>query len=197
MRGLPVALTYPDPELTDGAVRLRRWSDRDLGCVEEAAADSRIPAGTSVPAVFGEEAGRAFVRRQWHRAESGEGLSLAVADAGTDEALGLAFLGLRPERGVAGIGYWVIPRGRRRGLATAAVRSRTTPSSRSRSKSTSPATGSTHTAKVGDSSNAPPRLSLNRTTSSRTTSTRSRSPCRLAWSPRSVSSTESTRSKRR
>ena len=117
-----MALVYPDPDLTDGLVRLRRWSDGDLDCIEAAGADARIPGGTTVPAVFTVEAGQAFVRRQWSRAEQGEGLSLAVADATTDEALGLTVLMLRPQPGVVGIGYWVIPRARGRGLATSAVR---------------------------------------------------------------------------
>lgn len=117
-----MALSYPDPELTDGTVRLRRWSDSDLGCIEDAASDPRIPRGTTVPAVFSLEEGRAFVRRQWSRVDQGEGLSLAIADATTDEALGLAVLMLRPQAGVAGIGYWIIPRARGRGLASRAVR---------------------------------------------------------------------------
>jgi len=117
-----VALSYPDPELSDGTVRLRRWSEGDLACIEEAASDPRIPRDTTVPAVFSIEEGRAFVRRQWSRVEQGEGLSLAIADATTDEALGRAVLTLRPQAGVAGIGYWIIPRARGRGLASKAVR---------------------------------------------------------------------------
>jgi ribosomal-protein-alanine N-acetyltransferase len=117
-----VTLAYPDPDLTDGMVRLRRWAERDLACVKAAAEDVRIPAGTTVPAVFSPEAGRAFVRRQWSRAERGEGISLAIAGAGTDEALGLAWLPVRAQPGVAGLGYWVIPSARGRGVATRAIR---------------------------------------------------------------------------
>ena len=114
-------LAYPDPELTDGVIRLRRWSERDVACVEAAATDERIPAGTTVPAVFTVEAGLAFVRRQRSRLEQGEGLSLAVAEADGDEALGLAVLLLRPQPGVAGLGYWIVPAARRRGRATRAI----------------------------------------------------------------------------
>jgi hypothetical protein len=45
---MPV-LAYPD-DLTDGVVRLRPWTSDDLGCVEQAATDPRIPENTSVPA---------------------------------------------------------------------------------------------------------------------------------------------------
>src|SRR4051812_31916985 len=112
---------YPDPELTDGVVRLRRWSDRDVACIEAAAADARIPAGTTVPAFFTREAGRAFVRRQWSRLEEGAGLSLAVADVDGDDARGLVVLLVRPQPGVAGLGYWIVPEARRGGRATRAV----------------------------------------------------------------------------
>jgi hypothetical protein len=94
--GQRVALAYPDPGLTDGVVRLRRWSEDDLECVRQAATDARIPAGTTVPLLFSEAAGREFIRRQWGRAESGEGLSLAIADA-TGAALGLTWLGVRAD----------------------------------------------------------------------------------------------------
>lgn len=117
-----MSLSYPDPTLADDIVRLRQWSEHDLLCIEEAAQDSGIPEGTTVPAVFTVEAGRAFVRRQWSRIDNGEGVSLAIADNATDKAVGLAFLSLRPQAGVVGIGYWLIPRARGRGLATAAVK---------------------------------------------------------------------------
>lgn len=98
-----MALGYPDPALDDGTVRLRPWSEADLGCVREAAGDAGIPEGTTVPAEFTEPAGLAFIERQRGRVEAGEGVSLAVTASG--EAVGLAALLLRPQAGVAGIGY--------------------------------------------------------------------------------------------
>ena len=117
----------PAPDLTDGAVLLRRWSDADLPSLAAAAQDPRIPAGTTVPAVPSDEAGRAFVRRQWSRASVGEGVSLAIVDrraAGADAgpAVGACVLMLRPQAGVAGIGYWLVPAARGLVLASAAVR---------------------------------------------------------------------------
>jgi ribosomal-protein-alanine N-acetyltransferase len=93
-----------------------------VGCIREAAADEAIPEGTTVPAPFTEEAGLAFIARQLGRAEEGEGLSLAIADAGTGLARGLIWLGIRPQPGVLGIGYWVVPAARGAGLARRAVR---------------------------------------------------------------------------
>jgi [ribosomal protein S5]-alanine N-acetyltransferase len=117
-----VALAYPDPDLGDGVVRLRRWREDDLGCVREAATDPGIPEGTTVPATYTPAAGLAFVHRQWGRVEHDEGISLAVAERASDAARGLVTVLLRPQAGVAGIGYWIVPRARRRGLATSAVR---------------------------------------------------------------------------
>lgn len=117
-----MAPTYPTPDLSDDMVRLRRWSERDLDCVEQAGRDIRIPIGTTVPAIFSREAGLGFIHRQWQRIENGEGISLAITEASTDRAVGLVFLGVRPQAGVMGLGYWVVPDARGRGIGTRAVR---------------------------------------------------------------------------
>jgi [ribosomal protein S5]-alanine N-acetyltransferase len=116
-----VGLAWPDTDLTDGVVRLRAWSEDDLATVETASADPRIPETTTVPAVYTRPEGEAFVRRQRARTAAGEGWSFAVADARDDEAVGCGVLLLRPQPGVAGIGYWLLPAARGRGLATRAV----------------------------------------------------------------------------
>lgn len=115
-------LPYPDPDLRDGVVRLRRWRLTDIDCIRGGATDPRIPQGTTVPSEVTTDAGHAFIRRQWSRAEHGQGLSLAVADARTDTACGLVVLLHRPQPGVVGLGYWTVPSTRDRGMATHAVR---------------------------------------------------------------------------
>jgi RimJ/RimL family protein N-acetyltransferase len=116
-----VRLPYPDPPLADGTIALRRWEDGDLACVEEAATDPDIPQGTTVPAAFTPAEGRAWIERQWGRQEKGEGLSLAVADAASGEALGNVNLLFRQQPRSAAIGYWLVPRARGRGLGSRAV----------------------------------------------------------------------------
>jgi len=107
---------------------LRRWERGDAACAAE---------GKGV-----DEAGAiAWIEMQVRRQADGAGLSLSIADAPSGEALGCISLNARPRPGVApvggppdgmlaveiqagtaGIGYWVLARARRRGLATAAVR---------------------------------------------------------------------------
>ena len=114
-------LQYPDPDLIDGLTRLRRWALDDLACIEQASADPRIPEGTTVPAVYDPEGGRAFIGRQWSRLINGEGLSLAIASSVSGAAIGSIVLMLRPQAGVAGVGYWVVPSQRGHGHASRAV----------------------------------------------------------------------------
>ncbi len=114
-------LDYPTPRLTDGVVELRPWRYADIGCIEAASSDPRIPAGTTVPAEYTEERGREFIERQWGRRDCGEGLSLAVVDASTGKAMGLVVLLHREDRSLLGLGYWVIPQSRSKGFASRAV----------------------------------------------------------------------------
>jgi [ribosomal protein S5]-alanine N-acetyltransferase len=116
----PGVIREPDG-LRDDVVLLRRWSHDDLGCIEEASRDPVIPNGTTVPNRFSEVEGRAFIERQWGRAASGEGLSLAIIDADAGSAAGLVCLMHRQQPGVVGLGYWIVASRRRRGLARGGV----------------------------------------------------------------------------
>ncbi len=100
---------------------LRRWAKSDLGCVEEASRDPDIPEGTTVPASFTVAEGLVWIERQWRRTDNDEGLSLAIADPGSGEALGTVVLMCRRHPGTVEIGYWLIERARGRRLASAAV----------------------------------------------------------------------------
>jgi len=117
----PGVIPVPAP-LRSGPAVVRAWAYDDLPCLEEAGQDQAIPPRTTVPSPFSQTAGRAFVERQWGRQASGEGLSVAIAEAATGAAAGLLSLLHRQQPGVVGAGYWIVASRRRRGLAGAALR---------------------------------------------------------------------------
>ena len=65
---------------------------------------------------------RTSTHRQGSRAHNGVGVSQAIVDGRTGQAVGLVILSLRPQPGVGGLGYWVVPSARGSGVATSAVR---------------------------------------------------------------------------
>jgi len=116
--------------LADHMVSLRPWAETDVACAIE---------GKGVD----EDGAREWIGASRRRQTDGAGLRLAIADARTDEALGVVGLLFRPMPGTAplaasdgpdrsgrvfqpdpgnvGLGYWVLGRARRRGLASSAV----------------------------------------------------------------------------
>jgi [ribosomal protein S5]-alanine N-acetyltransferase len=115
-----VPLAYPDPPLRDELVSLRPWRKTDLVTIVEASRDPYIPKVTSVPAPFTKGAGERWLERQDVRSRSGLGISLAIADPESDEAVGAVVL-MQRGGGVHGLGYWLLPPARGRGLASSAV----------------------------------------------------------------------------
>jgi [ribosomal protein S5]-alanine N-acetyltransferase len=115
-----MTLRYPQPPLGDDVVRLRAWRGDDLAAVVEASRDPYIPKVTTVPAPLTRGAGERWLERQDARSTTGSGVSLAIAEAATDEAVG-AVVVLRRGLGLYGVGYWLLPAARGRGLASRAV----------------------------------------------------------------------------
>jgi RimJ/RimL family protein N-acetyltransferase len=110
------------PTLAAGPFLLRPFSLADIDAVAEASTDPHIPLITTVPAAFTEDEGRRFIERQWSRAEQGIGYSFAIADAGTDRAVGQIGLWMKDAgEGRASVGYWVIRSARGRGAAARAL----------------------------------------------------------------------------
>jgi ribosomal-protein-alanine N-acetyltransferase len=109
------------PTLFVPPYRLRPFEMTDLGLVCEASSDPYIPLITSVPAVFSEAEGVAFIERHLTRARLGQGCLFVIDDATTDRAVGT--IGLRNvDEGRASIGYWVVKSARGKGAATHALR---------------------------------------------------------------------------
>lgn len=116
-----MTLGFPSPASTNGTAMLRRWTVADLACVRTASEEGRIHEYTSIPKRFTREDGKAWISRQQERTRAGRGWSLAIGDARTAEALGCIVLMLRPQAGVAGLEYWLVPEAQGRGYATRAV----------------------------------------------------------------------------
>ncbi|MGI9607947.1 MAG: GNAT family N-acetyltransferase [Acidimicrobiales bacterium] len=114
-------LAYPDPELGSAISRVRPWTRDDLDCIRAAATDPEIPKGTTVPAAYTEDEGRAFIERQWSRNDDGQALALAIARGATNEAVGHLYLGLTRVARQCRLGYWLIPDARRQGIGSDAV----------------------------------------------------------------------------
>jgi ribosomal-protein-alanine N-acetyltransferase len=119
----PAAAPLSVPTLFVPPYRLRPFEMADLDLVREASGDPYIPLYTSVPAVFSESEGIAFIERQWSRARLGQAYAFVIADAATNRGAGHIGLNLRNlDEGRASIGYWVVQSERGRGVATRALR---------------------------------------------------------------------------
>jgi RimJ/RimL family protein N-acetyltransferase len=112
------------PQLVAPPVLLRPYADTDLSMVRQASADPLIPSITSVPRVYSDDAGRAFIGRQHARDTEGDGYSFVIALEG-EPGVGIGSIGLwlrDIESGRASIGYWLVDGARGAGLAAAALR---------------------------------------------------------------------------
>jgi RimJ/RimL family protein N-acetyltransferase len=108
------------PVLPAGAYTLRRWETGDLPVVREASTDPLIPLITTVPAVYSDAEGMAFVERQWGRPATGQ-YPFVIARAADGRAVGNA--GLRVfSADRAAVGYWVAASARGAGAARAGLR---------------------------------------------------------------------------
>jgi ribosomal-protein-alanine N-acetyltransferase len=116
------AIPFPDPELTDGTIRIRPWREADLPAAFAATQDELIPRFTYVPVRQSEAALRDFFDSQEPAREAGEALAMIIADAGTGELLGsIGLLRFEWEHRRGEIGYWLARDARGRGAATRAV----------------------------------------------------------------------------
>ncbi|MFC7219865.1 GNAT family N-acetyltransferase [Streptomyces polyrhachis] len=102
---------------------LRPWEFGDLALVREASSDEHIPLITTVPSTYSQEAGEAFVRRQWERASAGSGYPFVIVRVEDGQPLGTVGLWLKDlNEGRASLGYWVVESARGQGVAAEALR---------------------------------------------------------------------------
>lgn len=111
------------PRLVADGLLLRPWELGDLPLVREASDDDYIPLVTTIPPLWSDEAGEAFVRRQWERAGSGSGYPFVIVRLADEQPLGSIGLWLEDlTEGRASTGYWLARSARGRGVAATALR---------------------------------------------------------------------------
>jgi RimJ/RimL family protein N-acetyltransferase len=116
------ALPVPDPPLADDLVRLRPWVEADVHLAFRATQDALIQHFTQVPENQSEADLRRFVASREPARRAGEALTLVIADAGSDDLLGvIALLRFEWAQRRGEIGYWVARWARGRGVATRAT----------------------------------------------------------------------------
>lgn len=115
--------SWPTTPPAYGQIVLRRFTDEDAHLAIAMGADPYIPLIGSLPAHPTTQQALEWIQRQHDRLQEGAGLSFAIADAESDEALGTIGLWLRNlSAGRATVGYSVGPAHRGRGVASSALR---------------------------------------------------------------------------
>jgi RimJ/RimL family protein N-acetyltransferase len=118
-------LGYPEPGLGDEVVLLRAWRESDLPAVLGSMNDPlllRYTAPTGGP--YTEEEARGFFAEQERERLRGVALNFALAEPADPGAVlgGGSVYDVDTHLGRAGVGYWLTPQARGRGVATHAVR---------------------------------------------------------------------------
>jgi RimJ/RimL family protein N-acetyltransferase len=109
------------PTLTDGIVTVRAPRETDIPALVAACQDPEIPRWTRVPSPYTREDAERFLAIAATEARAGEGVALAVADAGDDHFLGTIGLMELNGAGYGEIGFWIARAARGRGATTRAV----------------------------------------------------------------------------
>lgn len=117
---------WPSSNPEHGRIRLRRFTNLDVGMARDLSQDPYVPSVGSLPPNATDEEALAWVERQQQRHIDGTGFSFAIADLETNRSLGS--IGLWTQElasGRAQIGYGIAPNKRGRGLALDALRALT------------------------------------------------------------------------
>ena len=109
------------PRLSDGEIGLRPLAPADIPDIVAACADPEIPRWTRVPSPYTREDAEQFLAIAATEAAAGEGLALAVADAGGRLIGTIGLMEVDRARGYGEIGYWTAAPARGRGAASRAV----------------------------------------------------------------------------
>ncbi|MFS0717327.1 GNAT family protein [Arthrobacter sp. 1P04PC] len=118
--------SWPTTPPTFGSVVLREFADDDVHLALELGEDPYIPLIGSLPALPTAKQAQEWIYRQRGRLAEGKGLSFAIADAESGNAVGAIGLWLQDmSAGRATAGYSVTPAHRGRGIAKSALKALT------------------------------------------------------------------------
>ena len=125
-----VGLELPADGLSDGVVRLRRWTPSDVDHLTEViSGDREISRWTRIPWPYTRDLAEEWIAGDATRFDGGTDVTLAITSAGDGRLLGsigLHRIGARPEPGSAlfpdELGYWLTRDARGRGTCTRAGR---------------------------------------------------------------------------
>ena len=118
----PISLRLPVPELRWPGGRLRPWRGDDAESLVAAWTDPEVGRWNPVPNDPSPERAAAWIATTPDRLDEGRSLDLCLVED-DDVVLGeVGLSGFDQAHHAALIGYWLLPEGRGRGLAAAAVR---------------------------------------------------------------------------
>ncbi|TDC49309.1 N-acetyltransferase [Jiangella ureilytica] len=119
--------SWPTTPPAYGSVVLREFTDKDAHLAIELGDDPYIPLIGSLPALPTAQQALEWIHRQRDRLTEGIGLSFAIAEAESDNAVGAIGLWLQNlSAGRATAGYSVVAAHRGRGIGSSALRALTT-----------------------------------------------------------------------
>jgi RimJ/RimL family protein N-acetyltransferase len=117
-----MAIPLPDPPLADGTITLRAWRVGDEHSLAAGWADEDVQAWTGVPEMRTSAHALLWIEGEATRRSADLAIDLVIADVADGRVLGEVGLArIDRTRGVAEVGYWVLPGERGQGIAAAAV----------------------------------------------------------------------------
>lgn len=115
-------LHLPEPELTDGVIRLRRWHPDDAAWVHRAVQDPEIPRFLGIPPNHTLEGVQRWLSSVVAALDSGDEINLAVVSATSGDLLGsVGVTRSCDDPAIGEVGYWVDAAARCSQVATRAV----------------------------------------------------------------------------
>ena len=121
--GVPRPLPRVEEPLSDGEIALREWRRADIPAMVAMLDDEPIVRWTRVPHPYGERDALDYLARGDAERERGEGINLAVLDAGQTEVLGSMSVRIASWPDMRGqLGYLVGAHARGRGVAPRMIR---------------------------------------------------------------------------